>query len=485
MSFSRRNLLAGGALGSAALALGGCDQAYMAVAGMLGGGMPDSFGSASSETIDPAFHVLSRISFGPRPGDLDRIREIGTDAYIEEQLNPDALEDRACELLARRFESLYMKAGNIYEFKKPVAAEELVRATVIRAALSRRQLFEVMVGFWTDHLNLDQSKAECAWLKTADDRDVIRKHALGKFQDLIRASAVGPAMLVYLDGQANRYRTAVAPNENYARELFELHTMGVNGGYTQKDVMEVARCLTGWTVSKTWNKGSVSFEPKFHDNGEKIVLGKKLPAGGGERDLDAVLDLVTLHPSTAKYVAWKLCRRFVADHPSKELVERVTGSFTRSDGDIRATLRTLLGSEEFRQAKGIRFKRPFRYIVSALRALAAETTVPSPLIRYFDRMGHLPFAYPTPDGYPDETEPWLGAFLWRWNYALELASGRISGVDVHILDLQRSAGADDPLDLFPHFVGRAPTSAERTALAGHDPATTVGLILASPAFQRF
>lgn len=488
-AFSRRTLLKAGA----AATLAGCDGAYrLAVRYLDGGGIPASFAMAASAQIDPDFHVLSRIGFGPRPGDLEAIRARGAAAFIEDQLHPESIDDPACDLLARRYESLHLKAGDIYEFKKRVAIEELIRATVLRAVFSRRQLFEVMVEFWTDHLNIDQSKAECVWLKSADDRDVVRRHALGRFRDLIRASALSPAMLVYLDGRDNKRRTAEdKPNENYARELLELHTLGVHGGYTQRDVMEVARCLTGWTVRSGWRKGAVEFVRERHDNGEKQVLGVRIPAGGGEKDLDAVLDIVTRHPSTARHIASKLCARFVADRPPESVVARAEAAFRESDGDIRHTLRAILLSDEFRAARGSRVKRPFRFVVSALRALGAETTAPPSLLHYFDRMGQTPFAYPTPDGYPDEAAPWLGTMMWRWSFALVLASNRIAGVVVRHDALAKAAGTADPVALFPHFVGRQPIDREREALRSFAAATggareeAVALILASPAFQRF
>ena len=489
---SRRQLLGAGAAGSAAAALVGCDGAYKLAARYFGNGLPDSFALAASADIDPDFHVLSRISFGLRPGDLDAIRARGAAAYIEEQLHPEAIDDGACDLLARRYESLHLKAGDIYEFRREIAISELIRATVIRAAFSRRQLYEVMVEFWTDHLNIAHSKAECVWLKTADDRDVVRRHALGRFRDLIRASALSPAMLVYLDGQDNkRTRPEEMPNENYARELMELHTLGVHGGYTQRDVMEVARCLTGWTVRNGWNKGSVAFVRDRHDDGEKEVLGVRIPAGQGAKDLDSVLEIVTRHPSTARFVARKLCTRFVSEKPPQSLVDRTAAAFTSSDGDVKHVLRTILYSDEFMAAKGARVKRPFRFIVSALRALGAETTAPRGLLEYFNRMGQTPFAYPTPDGYPDETAPWLGTMMWRWNFAVELVSGRVPGVEVRHAALHKSAGSDEPVALFPHFVGRKPTDVERAALqdflvsADRGREEALGLILASPAFQRF
>ena len=239
-------------------------------------------------SIDPDFHLLSRAAFGPWPGDLQRLKDVGRDAWLEEQLAPDSISDTACDIRAERFESIYFSAGDAYEFRKPVLRDELTRHALLRAVYSKRQLFEVMVEFWTDHLNIDLEKGDCIYLKPSDDREVIRKHALGKFRDVIRASATSPAMLVYLDGRSNKVRKGSQdkPNENYARELMELHTLGVRGGYSQQDVYEAARCLSGWSFDRNrvfaLNQGESFFRADWHDDGAKQVLGHSIAAGGGK-----------------------------------------------------------------------------------------------------------------------------------------------------------------------------------------------------------
>ena len=276
--------------------LGGCERLTSTINQSLGETVPPTLPIPNSIEIDPDFHLLSRASFGPWPGDLARVRELGQAAWLEEQLEPARIHDGLCDFRAERFESISFSAGNAYEFRKPVMREELTRHTFLRAVYSRRQLFEVMVEFWSDHLNIDLNKGDCIYLKTSDDRDVIRKHALGNFRDLIRASATSPAMLVYLDGKANKVRRGGKdqPNENYARELLELHTLGVDGGYTQTDVFEAARCLSGWTFDRkrffAMNPSDAFFRPDWHDNGPKRILDHDIAAGGGEKDLDALID---------------------------------------------------------------------------------------------------------------------------------------------------------------------------------------------------
>jgi uncharacterized protein (DUF1800 family) len=464
--------------------------------------------------IDAASHALNRLTFGPRPGDHARVSKIGIDAYLAEQLAPERIDDTLCDRVMRHeFDSLAdpesalfprqgddrdplqqifpamkdkgARVSHLYEYKDKVLLDDLTRATVLCAVLSERQLYEVMVQFWTDHFNIDPSKAEAKWLKAADDRDVIRAHALGNFRGMLRASAVSPAMLWYLDGRVNRRtKPEEKPNENYARELLELHTLGVHGGYTQQDVMEVARCLTGWTVRdrKKFFKGRVEFHPREHDDGAKRVLGVAIPAGLGARDLDRVLEIVVAHPSTAKHVAWKLCRRFIADAPPEAAVAATAAAFAQSGGDIPTTLRALFATEAFRSpdVRGGKFKRPFHFVVSALRATNAETDAGRPLVDYLIRMGHAPFRYATPDGYPEEATHWQSSLLWRWNFASALLENRIKGTYLPPGELIPRLGGDD--GLMATLLGRKPTEMERNAY--HDSGAGPALILASPAFQR-
>ena len=318
--------------------------------------------------------------------------------FLEEQLNPNEIEDRRTQRAVRRLEAIHAPLGELYEYKEAHLLEQLTRATLIRATRSKRQLFEVMVHFWSDHFNIDISKKECRWLKVADDREVIRKHAMGDFSALLKASALSPAMLWYLDGRENRKSgESEKPNENYARELLELHTLGVDGGYTQKDVMEVARCLSGWTVrgKDRFFKGKVEFHADAHDDGVKVVLGNEIASGGGKKDLDDILEIVGRHPSTARFLGRKLCIRFIADEPSEASINEVARTFLSSKGDIKATLRAVFGTQEFLQGpRTQKLKRPFEFIVSALRGVRARVSSEMDVVDYLIRMGHAPFQYP-------------------------------------------------------------------------------------------
>jgi hypothetical protein len=504
MILNRREVLQSTALCGLASVFSGCGKF---VENILGDRLPEKICPSLSALIDPGFHLLSRAGFGPRPGDLNRLREKGPDAWIEEQLEPEHLKDKACELRAERFESVFFAPGDAYEFRKPVLRAELTRHALLRAVYSQRQLFEAMVEFWTDHLNIDLEKGDCVYLKPSDDRDVIRRHALGNFHDLIRASATSPAMLVYLDGRANKVRrdSQDRPNENYARELMELHTMGVHNGYTQQDVVEAARCLSGWTfdAKRTFalNQNTAFFRPDWHDDGSKNVLGETIPAGGGAADLDALVRIVCSHPSTSKFIATKLCRHFVSVTPPTTLVERVAREFERTKGDIKSLLRIILKADEFYASRGQLLKRPFKFTVSALRATGAETAAEPGILEPLHRMGHGLFQYPTPEGYPESEMPWMGTLLWRWNFALALGENRQAGVQLNMTELSKSLDGKTKMPTpelwFAHCVGRSPSAEEMAALGPlaetggamrgsqkHGIGDVLGVVLASPAFQR-
>ncbi len=507
MQLSRRHFLHAGT-GAALAAAVGCDvpkPLEPLTKAILPPQRPSAKGPFTppcSEEIDAVSHVLNRFTFGARPGDYERVRKLGTtpeDAahvFFEKQLHPDRIADEFAEWQVKSFETLSEPVGELFEYEGKVLLDELQRATILRAIHSERQLYEVMVHFWSDHFNIDPSKADCRWLKTADDRDVIRAHALGNFAEMLRASALSPAMLWYLDGRANQKAKATdRPNENYARELLELHTLGVHGGYSQKDVMEVARCLTGWTVRsvhpRQFDLGKVEFNAKLHDKGAKVVLGRDIPAWPaklsaeeqikrGEWELDRVLEIAMQHPATAKHIATKLCRRFIADQPPQNAVDKVASAFTGSDGDIRTTLCALFDTPEFWAARGTKLKRPFHFIASTLRATGAETDAPHHLINVLLRMGHAPFTYPTPDGFPEEASPWLGTMLWRWNFAVELCEGGVKNARVDTAELKKAHNGDE--GLMAHLLGRKPTAAEIECY--HESGAGLPLMLSSPTFQR-
>ena len=479
-SISRKRFL----LAGAGLTLAGCTK-IPTLPGVRSRAGP--FLAPVSDSVDLISHVLSRLTFGPRAGDYGRLAALApappeaVQAYIAEQLAPERIDDSALDHTIRRIDCLSEPLGELFEFKEKYLLREMTRATLLRAVWSRRQLYEVMVHFWTDHFNIDSSKGDCKWLKAADDRDVIRPHALGRFPELLRASALSPAMLWYLDGRVNRKRDgADKPNENYGRELLELHTLGIHGGYTQRDVMEVARCLTGWKVrtKSQFYKGRVEFHPELHDNGPKLVLGRPIPAGQGEKDLDRVLEIVSLHPATARHIAGKLCRRFIADDPPAAAVSAVAATFLAARGEIRPVLRTLFSTTEFLDSRRTKIKRPFEFMASALRATEAETDAGPKLADYLLRMGHSPFQYPTPEGYSDQSQHWMGTLLWRWKFAVALSGNAIKGTSATVS--KADFGGDSAW--MAHLLGRRPLESEVESYRASG--NGLALLLASPGFQR-
>ncbi|MCI0631275.1 MAG: DUF1800 domain-containing protein [Phycisphaerales bacterium] len=487
MRTSRRTFVQSVGFAGLSAALTGCESASDALAHLLAIEEGADFRPPDSDQIDDVSHAINRLTYGPRPGDYRRVAALGLDACIAQQLDPLSIDDRRCEWRVASIESLNQPAPELYDYPPQQLLFDLTRARILRAVYSKRQLYEIMVEFWTDHFNIVSDKGECKWVKAADDRDVIRRHALGKFRDLVRASAVSPAMLIYLDGHDNKVEHPEdRPNENYARELLELHTLGVHGGYTQKDVMEVARCLSGWTYGHyflRFKQAHVEFNSARHENGEKTVLGQHIPAGGGADDLERVLDIVCGHPSTAMFIATKLCRRFIDDPPPQSAVEAAAQEFEASGGDIKRVLQSLFDSDEFRSqtVRGKLFKRPMHFIASALRATNAKSHAGEPVIDSLRRMGHAPFQYPTPDGYPLEEQPWLGTLLWRWNFALALQAGQLQDTSVDLSKLTRDFGS--AASVAAHLLGRRPTQMEQQIL--NETNAPLAVMLASPAFQRF
>jgi len=343
-----------------------------------------------------------------------------------------------------------------------VITSELVQGKLLRAIYSERQLQEVMTDFWFNHFNIFIGKDADRFMLTAYERDVIRPNALGKFRDLLTAVARHPAMLYYLDNwlsvgpnspqaQAAAKRAAANPanpanipglNENYARELMELHTLGVDGGYTQKDVTEVAKVFTGWSIQQPQQGGAFQFDPRRHEPGDKVVLGQTIhgsvldergqPRDGGEQEGLQVLDLLAQQPATAHFIARKLAIRFMSDDPPPALVEHMAQTFLASGGDIRKVLRTLFRSREFwsEGAYRAKTKTPLEYVVSAARASGADVQNPQPLQQALQAMGMPVYGALAPTGYKNTAEAWLNsdALLERLNFALALANGRLNGV---------------------------------------------------------
>ena len=507
-------------------------------------------------TDEAVLHALNRLAYGPRPGDIERVRQMGLAKWIDQQLNPNSIDDRAVEVRLDTYPTLRMSSkqllanypqpkqaekkaekqtqstqtrgdaaaavvaqdmganqGNavasssagdvsnsVSPMKQPEAnpvtpgagggkrgsltvdpnavpraiaddsrkpqrvVEELAMAKVTRAVYSERQLQQIMDDFWFNHFNVFAGKGDVKWLMTSYERDVIQPHTLGKFKDLLNATAKSPAMLFYLDNylsvdpnaaaraaaeraarqQARSWRFGGPPlrpqqqpkkgtrglNENYGRELMELHTLGVDGGYTQKDVTEVARCFTGWSIEKPKEEATFKFDERLHDPDPKIVLGKKIHAGG-MKDGEQVIELLSKNPNTAKFISTKLARRFVSDTPPPSLVARMAKEFQSSDGDIRSVMKTMIYSPEFwsRDAYRSKVKTPFELVVSTARALGTDVDTPMPLVQWAGRIGEPLYQCQPPTGYSDKADAWVntGALLNRLNYSLALASNKVRG----------------------------------------------------------
>src|SRR6266567_8230188 len=472
-------------------------------------------------------HVLSRLTFGARPGDFERVQAMGVDAFITQQLDPNSIDDTGAIAKLKKLPTLGMATPVIIEqytppkpavvpsptppkasetssvSQKPIAQNtlgqtpqpsantsmpamqtempnakkedaggtpalpapkptpppknpymvitDLQRAKVLRAVYSERQLYELMVDFWENHFSIFANKDDDRYLLTSFDRDTIRPFAMGRFRDLLGATTHSPAMLYYLDN----WRSSVPRpypakdgkhagvdggfNENYARELMELHTLGVAGGYTQKDVQEVARCFSGWTILKPNEQGLFLYRPGFHDDGEKVVLGHRILSGGGMADGERVLDILAAHPATARFIATKLARRFISDNPPQSVIDRAAAVFLKTDGSIRETLRAIVTSPEFfaQSAYRAKMRSPFEYVCAAMRALNAETDGDRPVLDAVARMAQPVFGRITPDGFSDRAEQWLssGAMVARLNFASALATGRIKGTKIDLAQL--------------------------------------------------
>jgi len=335
-----------------------------------------------------------------------------------------------------------------------VVARDLMEAKILRAVYSNRQLDEVLVDFWFNHFNVFLDKGADRYLVTSYERDVIRPHVLDRFRDLLEATAKSPAMLFYLDNWqsvganspgarigGNRRRGL---NENYGRELMELHTLGVDGGYTQKDVTEVARCFTGWTIRQPQRGGAFFFNPRLHDNGQKVVLGVVIPAGGGMEDGEKVLDILARSPATAHHISLELAQRFVADNPPASLVDRMAATFTKSDGDIRQVLKTMFDSKEFWSVEAYRnkMKSPLELVASALRATNADVDFAFPLTNQIAQLGEPLYRKIEPTGYSNSSREWNNSagLLARMNFALQLADNKMPGVKV---ETAQAAKPDD------------------------------------------
>jgi uncharacterized protein (DUF1800 family) len=547
-----------------------CILALLPLTGVLA--TPGSSGVPAHPGDKTIVHVLNRLGFGPAPGDVERVRRMGLDKYIDSQLRPESLPDAGIAARLAGLETLTMTSRQLAdEYFVPALMErrraqqqaaaqpegstaskrnmrtpeqvdlmqsqrrvftDLAQQKILRAVYSERQLNEVMVDFWFNHFNVFAGKGQTRNYLTEYERDAIRPNVLGRFRTLLGATAQSPAMLFYLDnwqsaapegaptsaamndrgrrrrlpgGPGRRGIRMVPPrqmiadlpaaaqnrrprglNENYARELMELHTLGVDGGYTQKDVQEVARAFTGWTIANPRQGGGFQFEPRMHDDGEKIVLGHRIKAGGDQHDAEEVLNILAAHPSTARFIATKLARRFVADQPPASVVDRAAARFRETKGDIREVVRTIVTSPEFFAAEAYRakVKTPFEFVASSLRATSAETVNAMPLVQAMRDLGMPPYQCQPPTGYADRADAWVntGALLNRMNFAVALTNGRLRGA--------RSAPARDPIDTARDSIvddvlaNDLAASTRATVAKASTVPQAVALLLGSPEFQR-
>jgi hypothetical protein len=451
------------------LQLFGKGLSYGALATMLpacGGGSGSSSSDDSPSTTplgikvpkpSPEYSVLKRTSFGAHRDALASIKSLGITDYLENQLNYPLINVDALEAeIATQFPlTLQTPAVLMQTFPDNIfdVATQMIAATQYRQMFSGRQLFEIMVEFWSDHFNIHLVNGLGPTLKPFDDQQVIRQHALGNFKDFLHASAKSPAMLFYLD---NFLSVAGNANENYARELMELHTLGVDGGYTENDIKEVARCFTGWTLrfpgDPGGDYGEFVFQPGIHDDLGKLVLGNSIAAGGGQSDGEQVIDILAAHPSTANFIATKLCRRFISDSPPQAAVDAVVAAFIASGGEIIDTLRALFTTAAFLDQADQKFTRPSEYLAGLVRALAPDTGYPADngLTWFYaqNTLGQIPFYWPTPDGYPDKQSYWAstGGLLNRWRLSfLSLDTPSILNLGILNIDYLAMLGGADTL----------------------------------------
>ena len=554
-------------------------------------------------------HALDRLGYGPRPGDVERIRKMGLEKWVEQQLHPDSIDDSALDERLEKYPTLSMSSTKLLDEYPPpnVAAKkeglskeeykdqlrekrqdavahvkktgddnldraqqqlaklqgpnritaELSMAKLDRAVYSERQLEAVMEDFWFNHFNVYVDKGADKWLVTSYVRDTIRPHTMGRFQDLLLATAKSPAMLFYLDnwlsadpvafqrmraqiearraryqgifggGAAPQERTfpsaastpqpnATAPkkeerglNENYGREVMELHTVGVNGGYTQADVIAMAECLTGWTVHEPRKDPEFFFDERVHGQSKKVVMGHTFNSGG-IRDGEDALKFLANHASTGVFLSMELARHFVSDNPPASLINRMADNYAATGGDIRSLLKTMIYSPEFwsKESYRAKVKTPFELVASAARALNAEVPVPLPLTQWAGRMGEPLYRCQPPTGYSDKAETWVntGALLNRLNFALTFSSNKMAGANVNLKTLlgeDASADANKALERsLELFLGGQVTAETRQTLEDRlddpqvvqarldDPVKQVnegliaGLVLGAPEFQR-
>lgn len=478
MSLPRREFLRLGAMATTGILTAGCASQYAARTRKH-----EPYRGSVQMAPKPVVRLVNRLTFGMNAAELSRATLMGREPYIDSQLAANQDEDSGLSAQLAMLDINVLDRQELYDLRMEAVIAQLQQQALLRATYSKNQLQERMVDFWTNHFNIFARIKDSAFRKPADEVEVIRKNALGKFGDLVKASAHSPAMLAFLDNTKSR---SGHPNENYARELMELHTLGLGGGYTQQDVIEVARCFTGWTIEDRFlrARGHFRFDPERHDKRKKVVLGHQIAAGGGQSDGDRVIEILINHPSTAQFIARKLCQYFLGE-AGAELEAVVARQYRETGGDIRAMLRPILLSKRLLFGPPI-LKRPFDYVVSALRVLEAQTDGSTNLQFHLNAMGQPLYQWPMPDGYPTTTNAWTGSMLARWNFAMDLSQDAIQGtaIDWKMIGLESQGRA---ANVIPFVLGRGEGGSR---LLGSDNSTSemkpqelAILCLMSPEFQ--
>ena len=475
MNVSRRQCLQVAA-GSSVLALTGCAR----VSTVARRFQTHAELGAPSVPVTDEVRLLNRAGFGPSPQDMKLLKSMGKEAWVDQQLAGTAIEDPILQVELRSLDVEVVDGMDLRDLPVGAILTQLQQAAILRARYSRNQLTERLVDFWSNHFNVYGRKGLAAYRQPRDESQVIRKHALGHFPDMLMASAKSPAMLGYLD---NRLSVRGRPNENYAREIMELHSLGIHGGYTQQDIHEVARCFTGWTVEDRFLRrgGTFRFAADLHDTDEKTVLGIKIPSGRGIEDGEQVVGILSMHPSTAHFIAAKLCRYFLGtDDPG--WVNRTAKTYLDTRGDIPSMVKPMLVAEDLMTSRP-KLKRPFDYLVSSLRATDSHTDGGPAIVNELQQMGQPLYQWPMPDGYPDKTDAWSGGLLPRWNFSVNLAQGAIRNTT---LDVASVGGKPfDPAHAASAIL-QSPSEAVSDvtrAIQGLEPRLAIAAILSAPEFQ--
>jgi uncharacterized protein (DUF1800 family) len=405
--------------------------------------------------------LVRRVTNGVTQEELDLATTLGFTGYISYHLDYESIDDSAAEaFVASSYPALSLGVDQLYQQERGPLQNQLTESTLYRAAFSKRQLYERMVHFWSDHFNIYYPKVN--YLKIVDDREVIRRHALGNFGDMLWASAHSAAMLEYLDNTRSRANNV---NQNYAREIMELHTLGVDGGYTQTDVEEVTRCLTGWTLG---GRGNFRFDPTGHDFAAKTVLGETIPAmppsagAAGIQDGERVLEILLEHPSTARFISFKMIRWLLQYDPPAALLDKVAQTFTETGGDIPSMVRAILTPANLLAASG-KYRQPYQLVLAQLRATQPNVTSLGALRGQLNTLGQPLFLWADPDGYPDAVDWWAGLILQRWNFSSYLSTRIQAGFSVDVAPLMQTATPDAVVEAIAWRVFGGAASPELTS----------------------